>query len=39
METVILAPEQVEYLARVIMMTGCCICFALGMNAWENSAK
>lgn len=39
METVTLDPEQIEYLARVIVMCAACICFCLGFNAWENSAK
>lgn len=39
MDTVTIAPEQIEYLAMVIMMTGSCICFCLGMNAWESVAK
>ena len=39
METILIAPEQLEYLAKVIMMTGACICFCLGFNAWESSAK
>lgn len=39
METVTIAPEQIEYLANVIFMVGCGICFCLGMNAWESAAK
>ncbi|MCS4309014.1 hypothetical protein M2404_003377 [Rheinheimera pacifica] len=39
METIFIDPDQLDYLAGVIMMTGCCICFCLGLNAWESSAK
>lgn len=39
METIFIDPDQLEYIAKAIVMTGACICFCLGLNAWENSAK
>lgn len=39
METVNFNPEQLDYIVTAIVMVGACICFCLGLNAWENSAK